>query len=164
MARYVVVVPLVPLAVGDEFTVAHWPLHVTLVEPFSTTRSDTDIAGVLDGVAGIGGPASAIHAVAGEESLFGRRRDVPVTLVQDGGELGALRSRALEALSAAGVEVRARLDFRPHVTRKHHGRVRRGDRIELAGVALIDMHPQTGGHRRRVVAAWRLGEASVAHR
>ena len=32
MARFVVVLPLLPLAAGDEFTVAEWPLHVTLVE------------------------------------------------------------------------------------------------------------------------------------
>jgi len=159
MARFVVVLPLVPLAAGDEFTVAQWPLHVTLVEPFPTSLTADEVADVLAGVDGIGHDARAIRAGAGEEAMFGRRRDVPVTLVVDGGELAALRTRTLEALRDAGIDVQPRLDFRPHVTRKHHGRLRSGDRILLETVALIDMRPPQGGHHRRVVAAWRLGEA-----
>ncbi len=157
MARFVVVLPLVPLAAGDEFTVAHWPLHVTLVEPFPTPLGAEEVAAVLGGVAGIGHDARAIHAGAGDDAMFGRRRDVPVTLVVDGGELAALRTRTLAALRRAGVDVEPRLDFRPHVTRKQHGRIRPGDRVELATVALIDMRPPQGGHHRRVVAAWPLG-------
>lgn len=157
MARFVVVLPLVPLAAGDEFTVAQWPLHVTLVEPFPTSLDAAGVAAVLGDVAGIGRDARAIHAAAGEDAMFGRRRDVPVTLVVDGGELAALRTRTLAALRHAGVDVQPRLDFRPHVTRKQHGRVHQGDRVELATVALIDMRPPQGGHHRRVVAAWPLG-------
>jgi 2'-5' RNA ligase len=161
MARFVVVLPLVPLAAGDEFTVAQWPLHVTLVEPFPTALTADDVARLLDEVEGIGSVASVIHAAAGDEAMFGRRRDVPVTLVRDGGELAALRSRTLAALQRAGVDVQPRLDFQPHVTRKQHGRIRPGDRVELETVALIDMRPPKGGHHRRVVAAWRLGASSA---
>lgn len=162
MARFVVVLPLLPLAAGDEFTVADWPLHVTLVEPFQTDLSADDLARRLGRVEGIGDGAAAIRAAAGEEAMFGRRRDVPVTLVRDDGELAALRGRALEALGAAGVEPRARLDFRPHVTRKRHGQLRTGDRVVLDTVALIDMRPPEGAHHRRVVAAWRLDSAPGA--
>ncbi|HEU0182898.1 MAG TPA: 2'-5' RNA ligase family protein [Agromyces mariniharenae] len=157
MARFVVVLPLVPLAAGDEFTVAQWPLHVTLVEPFPTSLGAEEVAAVLGEVAGIGHGARTIHAGAGDDAMFGRRRDVPVTLVVDGGELAALRTRTLAALRRAGVDVEPRPDFRPHVTRKQHGRIRPGDRVELATVALIDMRPPQGGHHRRVVAAWPLG-------
>ena len=157
MARFVVVLPLTPLAVGDEFTVAQWPLHVTLVEPFPTSLGGDDVARVLEDVEGIGPGAPAIRAAAGDDAMFGRRRDVPVTLVLDGGELAALRGRTLAALGRAGIELRPRLEFRPHVTRKQHGRIRQGDRVVLETVALIDMRPPQGGHHRRVVAAWPLG-------
>jgi 2'-5' RNA ligase len=154
MARFVVVLPLVPLAAGDEFTVADWPLHVTLVEPFSTELTAADVTAVLAPVAG---RASVIRAGAGAESMFGRRRDVPVTLVRDGGELTALREQALAALGAVGIDLgRSRLEFRPHVTHKHHGRLRFGERVVLECLALIDMHPPEGSHHRRVVAAWRF--------
>ena len=161
MARFVVVLPIVPLAAGDEFTVADWPLHVTLVEPFPTDLSAHEVARLLDGVDGIAPGADAIAVAAGDDAMFGRRRDVPVTLVHDGGELAALRARTLDALGGAGIDTRARLDFRPHVTRKHHGRLRPGDRVVLDTVALIDMRPPEGAHHRRVIAAWRLGAASA---
>jgi 2'-5' RNA ligase superfamily len=162
MARFVVVLPLGPLLPGDEFTVAQWPLHVTLVEPFPTTLAADEVARVLEGVEGIGPGAPAIQAAAADEAMFGRRRDVPVTLVRDGGELAALRARTLAALGSVGIDVRPRLEYRPHVTRKHHGRIRPGDRVVLETVALIDMRPPKGGHHRRVVAAWRLGASSGA--
>jgi len=162
MARFVVVLPLLPLAAGDEFTVADWPLHVTLVEPFPSDLPADELARRLGRVGGIGVDAAAIRAEAGEEAMFGRRRDVPVTLVHDDGELAALRGRTLDALGTAGIEPRARLDFRPHVTRKHHGQLRPGDRVVLDTVALIDMRPPEGAHHRRVVAAWRLDSAPEA--
>lgn len=157
MPRFVVVLPLVPLTEGDEFTVADWPLHVTLVEPFQAGLDADELSEVVGGVEGIGTGGTPIRATAGDEALFGRRRDVPVTLVQDGGELAGLRARTLHALVGAGIEVRSRLDFRPHVTRKQHGQLHPGDRVVLDTVALIDMRPAEGAHHRRVVAAWRLG-------
>jgi len=154
MARFVVVLPLVPLAAGDEFTVADWPLHVTLVEPFATEHP----AGIVAEAVRVATADSAVvRATAGDDAMFGRRRDVPVTLVCDGGELAALRKRTLDALHRAGVDTgHLRADFRPHVTRKHHGRLRAGERVALDTVALIDMRPPQGSHHRRVVAAWRL--------
>jgi 2'-5' RNA ligase len=161
MARFVVVLPLVPLAAGDEFTVADWPLHVTLVEPFATELTAEAVAHVLGPVAS---GAHVVTAAAGDEAMFGRRRDVPVTLVRDHGELEALRMRALEAIRIAGVHIAvdpSRKEFRPHVTRKQHGRLRPGDRVVLDTLALIDMRPPEGSHHRRVMAAWRLGGASA---
>lgn len=159
MARFVVVLPLVPLTAGDEFTVADWPLHVTLVEPFQTGLSPAAVAEVVGRVAATG---RVIRASGGEEAMFGRHRDVPVTLVEEGGVLTPLRDRALAALGDAGVDLgRVRPDFRPHVTRKHDRQLRTGEPVVLESVALVDMHPAAGSHHRSVVAVWRLDEASV---
>lgn len=158
MARFVVVLPLVPLAAGAEFTVADWPLHVTLVEPFSTDLPASAVIGIIGRVAE---QAAAIRASGDEEAAFGRRRDVPVTLVRDGGELEALRSGALEALREAGVDLgHVREEYRPHVSHKQERRLRWGERVELGTVALIDMRPDAGSHHRSVIAAWRLGAAA----
>ncbi|MFC9560251.1 2'-5' RNA ligase family protein [Agromyces sp. NPDC056965] len=159
MTRYVVVLPLSPLTADASFTVADWPLHVTLVEPFLTDRPPQLIAAALSGVAL---EARAISSTAGEPALFGRRHDVPVNLVRDGGEIAALRTKGLAALAAAGIEIiHPRADFRPHVTAKRHGRLSLGDRVVLRQLALIDMRPSSGAHHRRVLGAWPLGEASV---
>jgi 2'-5' RNA ligase len=158
MARFVIVLPLVPLAAGDEFTVADWPLHVTLVEPFQADPTAVDVAAVLGQVVS---DATPIRAGAGDDAMFGRRRDVPVTLVRDSGQLAALRARTLDALRDAGVDISlTRDDFRPHVTRKRHARLRLGERVDLDTIALIDMRPTEGAHHRRVIAAWQLSGAS----
>ncbi|MDQ0574615.1 2'-5' RNA ligase family protein [Agromyces albus] len=158
MARFVVVLPLVPLTAGAEFTVAEWPLHVTLVEPFSTDLPEPAVAAIIGRIAE---QAAAVRASGGEDAAFGRRHDVPVTLVRDGGELAALRSRAIDALREAGVDVdHVREDYRPHVSHKQDRRLRWGERVELGTIALIDMRPNAGSHHRSVVAAWQLGAAA----
>ncbi|MBM7829947.1 2'-5' RNA ligase [Agromyces cerinus] len=159
MTRFVIVLPLSPLTAAESFTVADWPLHVTLVEPFATDRPSEVVAAALGRVAR---DASAITSTAGEPAMFGRRHDVPVTLIRDGGEISALRGEALSALAAAEVETgHLRTEFRPHVTVKRHGRLERGDRVLLRQLALIDMRPPSGSHHRRVLGVWPLGAASV---
>ena len=159
MAHFVVVLPLSPLTAGESFTVADWPLHVTLLEPFTTDRPDEIVAAVLREVAS---GARPIRSTAGESALFGRRHDVPVTLIHDGGELSALRATTIAALDGAGVAAgRPRTDFRPHVTVKRRGGVDPGDRVALRQLALVDMRPSSGAHHRSVLGAWPLGEASV---
>jgi len=159
MARFVVVLPLSPLAADESFTVAAWPLHVTLVEPFATDRPNEVVVAALSGVAR---DARTITSTAGEAALFGRRGDVPVTLIRDGGEISALRAKALAALAAAEVDAgHPRTDFRPHVTVKRHGQVRPGERVILRQLALVDMRPSSGAHHRRVLGAWPLGGAPL---
>jgi 2'-5' RNA ligase len=154
MARFVVVLPVGELAVGDAFPVAEWPLHVTLVEPFATTRVADEIAAIVG--AALGRPL-VVATTAGDRQGFGRRRDVPVTLVHDDGALEAMRHRVLSALRDADVDVaRARRDFRPHITAKPHGEVAPGEHLRFTQVALIDMHPPAGAGTRAVVATWEL--------
>lgn len=155
MARFVVVLPVGELAAGNSFPVAEWPLHVTLVEPFATTRTAEEIAGLVGSAIGAAAP---VVATAGERAGFGRRGDVPVTLVHDDGALVAIRRRVLATLRDADVDVaRARLDYRPHVSAKPHGEVAPGESLRFAQVALVDMHPPAGAGSRAVVAVWPLG-------
>lgn len=154
MARYVVVLPLAPLQVGDEFTVAEWPLHVTVVEPFESPASPAELVAALGPVAQ---RSHEIGTTAGEDAMFGRNRDVPVSLIRDGGEIRMLREHALAALAPLGLDLgRARQDFRPHVSAKRHGRLRAGDRVRFDRLALIDMRPPAGSHHRAVVGVLEL--------
>ena len=154
MSRFVVVLPVGELAAGDSFPVAQWPLHVTLVEPFATTRQGHEVVELVGPALGA---AAAVATTAGDRAGFGRRGDVPVTLVHDDGAILALRRRVLAALRDADVDVaRARIEYRPHVTAKPHGEVRPGARLRFDQVALIDMHPPAGAGERAVVAVWPL--------
>jgi hypothetical protein len=154
MGRFAVVLPLEPLAAGDAFPVSAWPLHVTVVEPFET-RHDADwvaelMAPVLHG-------RRAIEADAYDRAMFGPRRDVAVTLIRDGGPLGAMRVRLLGALRDADVDVaRARVDYRPHVTDAASGSIAPGSAVRLSQVALVDLRPPEGRAMRTVAAVWPL--------
>jgi len=161
MARYVVVLPLEPLAVGEVFTVAQWPLHVTLVEPFETDLDADALVAALAGVAREAAPRP-ISVAVGDDAMFGPRRDIPVSLVRDGGEIAALRAATIARLRELGVDlVRLRPDFRPHVTAKRHGRVHRGERLDLGTVALVRLRPPETSHHGRIAGSWPLGEVSA---
>ncbi|MFC9917558.1 2'-5' RNA ligase family protein [Agromyces binzhouensis] len=154
MGRYAVVLPIDPLEVGGSFPVSSWPLHVTVVEPFET---DHGTAWVSDLIGPVLHGRRSIRATAFDRAMFGRRRDVPVTLVRDDGPLGAMRTRLLDALRDADVDVaRARPDYRPHVTDTAHGSVPPGRSIRFAQVALVDLRPPEGRAMRSVAAVWSL--------
>lgn len=160
MARFVVVLPLVPLPLGDTFTVAQWPLHITLVEPFETDVQADDLGAVLAPVAAGAPPLSTD---VGADAMFGPRRDILVSLVHDDGGLAALRAAATAALRHRGVDLgHTRLDYRPHVTAKRHGRVHEGDRLDLTTIALVRLRPPETSHHGRIVGSWRLGAAPAA--
>lgn len=154
MGRFAVVLPLEPLTAGASFPVSAWPLHVTVVEPFETRHDATWVADLM-------GPVlrgrRAIEAASFDRAMFGRRRDVPVTLVRDDGPLGAMRTRLLGALREADVDVaRARLDYRPHVTDTSLGSMPTGRRVMLEQTALVDLRPPEGRAMRTVAAVWPL--------
>lgn len=156
MARFVVVLPLVPLEVDDTFTVAQWPLHVTLVEPFET---EVDVDALQSAIALVAAVAAPIPADVGADAMFGPRRNILVSLVDDDGSaLLALRAAAMTALRERAVDLgHTRNDFRPHVTAKQHGRVHEGDRLVLDSVALVRLRPPETSHHGRIVGSWPLG-------
>ncbi|MHA6667655.1 2'-5' RNA ligase family protein [Homoserinimonas sp. A447] len=140
MSRLVVVLPLSPLAEGDSFAVSEWPLHVTVLPPFLTDASASEVA---DAIRSAASAHPAMKVVAAQDELFGRRHDIPVTLIAENEQLTALH----QALRAAVRPFAAAPDepaftgagFRPHVTVKTHGRVHAGDEFTLTQLAIVDM-------------------------
>jgi 2'-5' RNA ligase len=159
MARLVVVLPLEPLQVGERFAVHHWPLHVTVLAPFTTHASPDEVAEVIGHA--INGQRS-IRAVAGHDELFGRRHDVPVTVLVPNHALDTLHRTLVDAVrpyAASEDEPAFRgSGFRPHVTVKSHGRVLAGDRMLLEQLAVVDMSPRSDPRGRSVLAVSQLGD------
>lgn len=158
MPRLVVVLPLVPLAAGDSFAMEDWPLHITVLPPFLTDASPEQIA---DAIAAAASGQPVIDAVAGRDELFGRRQNVPVTVVGNNESLSLLRrtlTAAVLPFAAAPTEPAfTGLGFRPHITAKSHGRVHEGDRLSLSQLALVDMAPRAAPQGRLVLATVPLG-------
>lgn len=151
--RLVVVAPLVPLTRGVSFPVAEWPLHVTVLPPFLTRSTPEQVALVI---AEVVASQTALTARAGADALFGRKHDVPVTLVHEQAGLTRLHDRLVEALRplAARPEEPAftGAEFRAHITVKGDSRVAEGDRITLTQLALVDMTPRADAAGRTVLA------------
>jgi len=153
MSRLVVVLPLLPLHTGDSFLVPDWPPHITVLPPFNTDAPAADIAGVL--AAAAAGQAT-LTVTAGRDELFGRRGDIPVTVMVENEALTVLHRRLVEAVRpfAASPDEPAFTGpgFRAHVTVKRSGRVREGDVFSLTQLALVDMAPRAALVGRTVLA------------
>jgi 2'-5' RNA ligase len=158
MPRFVVVLPLAPLAEGDGFSMSTWPLHVTVVPTFVTEAAAGTIAAAL-GPLIEGEPV--IEAFAAHDELFGPRENVRVATLAASAPLSRLHERLRSAVLPHGI----RFDnpeftgpgYRPHVTATRRERLAAGDRLSLAQAALVDLAPQSGTGHRVVVAAFALG-------
>lgn len=158
MSRVVVVIPLSPLTAGDSFLVSSWPLHITVVPPFDTEATTTEIADAL--ASAVDGQPQFTVVAAGDE-LFGRLHDIPVTLIADDEPLTALRDRLVAAVrplaTTPGDRSFSRPEFRAHVTVKGESRVHDGDKLRLIQIALVDMAPRLSPGGRTVLATVPLG-------
>lgn len=158
MSRLVVVLPLAPLQQGERFEVAEWPLHITVLPPFLTQAKPEHITSVLEGIASACGP---IVGVADEDALFGRRHNIPVTVMAPNAALTQLHRALIEALRPFGAEPDEPAftgnSFRAHVTVKGERRIHPGDTVHLTQLALVDMVPRHEGGRT-VLAVFPLGD------
>ena len=151
MSRVVVVLPVHPLTVGDSFLVSAWPLHVTLVPPFAT---EATVPSITEALRSALGDEPEFHLVAAGDDLFGRRHNIPVTLLAEDGRLTALRNRLIDALRPFAPDDRAfaGVEFRPHITVKGDNRVHEGDAVHLSQLALVDMAARQSPTGRSVLS------------
>jgi len=164
MSRLVVVLPLTALSTGDSFPVSEWPLHITVLPPFHTDVAASVIADVISGVvAATASGRTALTAVAGADALFGRRENVPVTLVGDDPRLTRLHRALIEAVrplaSIPDEPAFTGPGFRAHITIKNGARVHEGQRLALTQIALVDMAPRSAASGRTVLATFPLPTA-----
>jgi 2'-5' RNA ligase len=149
----VIVLPLTPLRVGDGFAVSSWPLHVTVLPPFLTDASTAEIAAVIATAARAHPP---LTVRAGDDELFGRKHDIPVSLIEPNAELTGLHHALVDSIRPfAAIPDEPPFTgrgFRAHVTHKPPARVRPGDTLTLDQLALVDMLPRAHTAGRTVLA------------
>jgi hypothetical protein len=154
---YVIVAPLDEVSLGLEFRADAWPLHLTLVPPFTTRPPLQRVTDILD-IACRGIPPAS--ARAGRRALFGRRRDVPVVTLDPEPGLHLLHVALLDALEPfmvqGGDPRHVRDGYRPHVTVQHGRGIEPGASVMVDRVALVDRRPDERAGLRRIVALVRL--------
>lgn len=160
MPRYCVVLPLVPLAVGDAIDRRAWAPHVTLVGTFVAPDADAATAVLQRSAARV----PPIGFVVGEEAWFGPDRSILVDLVE-GPLLPSLHAQLLDGLEAAvdGMELidphHTRDGYRAHRTVTAGARPTRGDVLEATTVALVELDPPGRRGIAAVLGIWPLGGA-----
>jgi 2'-5' RNA ligase len=158
MSRYVVVLLLQPVAVGDSFITREWPLHVTLLPVFASPATPAELG---DRLAAAAGAAEPVAVVAGADEGFGPAKTIPVTVIEPNPDLDALHAAFMTAIENAEPEYEnpefTGPGYRAHVTIKRYERVTAGDRLMLEQVALVDMEPGQPGGGRTVLTVATLG-------
>jgi 2'-5' RNA ligase len=157
MARLVVVSPLSALQAGDGFSLAGWPLHVTIAPTFETDAEISQVETIMRKVAE-SHPPLTVTADAGEG--FGRRGNIPVTVIATSDELQTLHEALVDALGAVGARFDdpdfIRSGYRAHVTKTRTAAAVPGQVIDLTQLALVDMAPEGDSRLRRVVKSYSL--------
>jgi 2'-5' RNA ligase len=150
---FVIVAPLDEMPLDSEFRTDAWPLHVTLVPPFQTTKTLTEVVDLM-GSARRGIPPMTVPAATRER--FGRRHDVRVTTLQSHPALHRLHTALLDAIepAASGLADRrhVREGYRPHVAVQSGREIVPGESVVIDRMALVDCRPDGRTGLRRVVA------------
>ncbi len=119
------------------FLKGDWPLHVTIAPPFVFSRDFQKLVFLLEEVS-VG--LAPFRTVGIRRDLFGKNKDVPVTLVESVPSLVTL-NRKFIGTASLWVEFRG-IDhggYRPHVSDQLCGRLDVGQSIILGSVSLVEM-------------------------
>lgn len=158
MRRLVVILPLAPLRETDGFTLARWPLHLTVAPTFV---AEVELASVVATVGPVLDEVPALALRVGMDAGFGRAGRIPVSLIDPTAELTALHLGLMDVLSGIGAVFDdpdfAGAGYRPHVTMTRLERVQPGELLRPVQAAIVDMEPIGDQRLRRIVHARPLG-------
>ncbi|GAB3609574.1 MAG TPA: 2'-5' RNA ligase family protein [Humibacter sp.] len=156
---FVIVAPLETVRPGSEFRTNAWPLHVTLVPPFTTSVPAEIVAELIASVCRSFSPLTV--RAAGRE-LFGRRRDVPVITLEPDPGLLLLHAALMDAVEPVAEQHADRRNvrdrYRPHVSVQRGRSIAPSQPVAIGRVALIDRSPGHQAGLRRVVALASLAD------
>lgn len=144
MSKYLLVHFLDDIAEGVRFKSSEWPLHLTIVPPFSIDADPDDLfERILDAKDGKNEekiPKPIDLKVSGK-AMFGSRRDIPVMEVEPAPALRSLHEALVGRMDEAGAvhgdpkHIRER--YRPHITVQKSGSAAPGRPIRLDSVTLV---------------------------
>ena len=155
--KYTLVASLEPVSIGDEFSMAHWPLHVTLADAFAIDLPHKDVR-------------TQIKAVLKKHFVFETTIKGNATLgsnqamlLENNARLQHLHCSIVAMLEANHATFNSpqftRSGFLPHCANQSTTRLRPGDKISLGVIGLVDMFPRGDWQSRKVIEIFRLPES-----
>jgi hypothetical protein len=155
--KYTLVSFLEPLEIDTEFTMANWPLHVTLADVFAV-ELDTGIEQKLTDLLA---NQLSISLLAGDDATLGTTN---VVLIDKNDKLQKLHDRIIDLLESNGAKFNTpeftRTGFLPHSTIQKSGKLNYGDKIEIHTISLVDMFPGENWQQRKVLSNFKLSNVN----
>lgn len=152
--KYCLVSFILPIDTGTEFTMADWPLHITLADVFAIDLVGTDIEIKL---AELLSNQLAFKTVANKEVILGTTK---VVLLDSSKELTTLHARLVDLLEKHGAVFNTpefiKEGFVPHCTIQKTRRLYDGDEVTINTIALVDMFPNEDWRQRKIINTFGL--------
>lgn len=154
--KYTLVSFLETIATNTEFSMADWPLHITLADVFAVDL-DTGIGQKLTSLLA-NQPSITLSAKC--DSTLGTTK---VVLIEKNNDLQNLHDQIMDFLEFNGAKFNnpefTRAGFLPHSTIQTSGRLHEGDKIEIRTISLVDMFPDGDWKQRKVIMNFELDKS-----
>jgi 2'-5' RNA ligase len=128
------------------FLYENWPLHVTLVNNFS---SEADPANLLRLLRDACINQNVITVSGKSMEKFGVNKDVSVTVLESTSEFETLRTNLLTALKDLTKPFGHQYEsYRPHVADRHYRKIAIGEQVKIESISLVELI----GNERQVIS------------
>lgn len=130
------------------FPKQHWPLHVTILRPFTTSMTEDECKQKM---ATLCKDSTPIHTRGVSKELFGENKDILVTTLEITPSLQAIRDKFFSTFEPRTQLVGTLFGaYRPHVTDQLSGSLSVGDGIILHSASLVEMEED----HRKILATY----------
>ena len=126
------------------FQKSDWPLHVTIVRPFSSSKAPEEI---IKSLTTLCAKTSQLKTIGKSREMFGPENDIHVTELEKTPELQALHEKAIKAIEPIEFTSFEYPNFRPHITDQGNGSFVVDQEVILTSLSLVKI----SGHEREVL-------------
>lgn len=151
--KYTLAAFLEPIKLGTEFSMADWPLHVTLADTFAIELNlalEQKLNKLLKRI-------PELNLSIGADATLGTTKAV---LVNNTNALQSLHNQIIDLLESTAAKFNnpefTRIGFLPHITNPESLKLSLGDTIQLNTISLIDMFPREDWQQRKVISSYKL--------
>lgn len=118
------------------FQKSHWPLHATIVRPFSSSKTAEEI---IDALKILSKQTNQLRTVGKSREMFGPENDISVTELEKTPELQIFHEKTLEAIGPINFTSFEYPDFRPHVSDHAAGTIAPGEEVIFHSLSLVEV-------------------------
>ena len=153
--KYTLVVFLEPIEVGATFDMADWPLHITIADVFAIDLNSQ----VNQQLSKLAAQQERLSLSVGDDAVLGITK---VVLINSDNNLQGLHENIIDLLNQYGAKFNTpeftRKGFIAHSTIQKTGRLKKGDKIDIASISIVDMLVGGDWQKRKVLDSFYLNQ------